>query len=370
MLIKKFKFALTIIFFGTTLSFCSGVKNDRKDFVPVEYLKSYRISKAERQEIIADLKNIEDITKFLPKNYVRDGSIDYTEALQKGVNSHSNILLPDFPLLISDMGLILKSQSIVVFNKNTVLIKKPTDKSNYDILKISGISDVKVYFANIVGDRYTHDGKDGEWGHGIGIWSSNNIYLVRPSIKYCWGDGIYINNGEDVVIKKPFVNNNRRNGVSVISAKNLTIDSILAANSDGVAPKAGIDIEPNNNREELQNININNIITYRNTQGLLFALGAMSGRDKKEISININNHIDDSSIYALALHLDKGEIFDAKIKGVINISNYNWLNINKNRILFNRKENAKKNDIKVNLLNSSTNLNSDTQFKIRELNSY
>ena len=367
MFLKKIKYIPLCIFFGVSLSFCDNIQKISKDFVPLGYSKAYQISTAERQKVLSSLGNLTDITLFLPKNYVKDGSVDYTEALQNAVNSNSNILLPDFPLLINDQGLILKSGSTVVFNKNTVLVKKPTDKNNYDILKIKGVNNVKVYFANIIGDRYGHSGTAGEWGHGIGIWKSDNIYLLRPTVKYCWGDGIYINNGENIVINKAFVNNNRRNGMSIISGKNITIDSLLAANTDGTAPKAGIDLEPNNNQDELENININNLITYNNTQGLLMSVGAMRGKEIKKIGISVNNHIDDSSTYSLALHLDKQKINDSNITGDIRITNSNWINVKKSNILFNEKEGNNK--IKVNISTAQTGLNKDTQLKMIELNS-
>ncbi|MDQ0476444.1 hypothetical protein [Chryseobacterium sp. MDT2-18] len=358
-----------LIISSLLLSFCENTQATSFDFVPVKYTKSSVVSSAERRKIISDVKNITDITLLLPQNYVEDGSVDYTDYVQNALNIYSNVLLPNFPLLINDKGLILKSGSTVIFNEKTVLLKKPSDKSNYDVLKIKGVKDVKVYFANIVGDRYEHLNKNGEWGHGIGIWSSNNIYLFKPKVKYGWGDGIYINNGVDVTVNKAFVNNNRRNGVSIISGKNITFNSLIAANSDGTEPKAGIDIEPNNNQENLKNININNLITYNCTTGLLVYLGALSGKESKKIGMTVNNHIDDSSVYALALYLDKREINYSNITGNIRINNSKWLNVKKTHILFNKKNGVKYNNIKVEISTIGTELNNDTQIKLRELNS-
>jgi hypothetical protein len=366
---KKNKIVLISIFVAVTLCFCRSTQNVQNDFVPLKYRKPYEISLSERQRVISTIENLIDITLYLPNNHVKDGSIDYTDVLQNGVNSHSNILLPNFPLLINDNGLILKSSSTVVFNKHTVLVKKKSNKSNYDILKIKGVANVHVYFANIEGDRYQHLDEYGEWGHGIGIWGSSNIYLLRPIIKYGWGDGIYINDAEDVFIDKGFVNNNRRNGVSVISGKNITINGLLAANMDGTAPKAGVDIEPNNNQEKLENIIINNLTTYNNKQGLLMSLGELSGKFSKKININVNSHIDDSSIYSLVLHLDKKKYSDSTLTGTIRIVNSRWLNVKKSNILFNKKEEVKGNDIKVYVSTIQPLLSKDSQLKLIQLNS-
>ena len=359
-----------IIFLGFICLFCEKRQMKINDSVPSNYLNKYQISSVKREKIKSTIKSLKDITIYLPNNYVKDGSEDYTKALQRGIDNNENVILPNFPILINDKGLLLRSNTIIVFNKNSALKKMTTNKSNYDILKISGVKNIKVYFANIIGDRYNHGGKDGEWGMGIGIWNSENIQIEIPRIKYCWGDGIYINHSNMITINKPFLNNNRRNGLSIISGTNITVDSLLATNHDGTAPKAGIDIEPNNNYEELKNIIINNPITYNNTQGVLIALEAMNGKTSKNMKITINNHTDDSSDYSLGLYVNKNRLNDAFLIGTIDIINSKWINTKKENILFNKKENTNKNRIKINISNITPSLDNKTKNKILELNSY
>jgi predicted DNA-binding ribbon-helix-helix protein len=138
---------------------------------------------------------------------------------------------------------------------------------------------------------------------------------------------------------------------------------------DGTAPKAGVDIEPNNNQEKLENIIINNLTTYNNKQGLLMSLGELSGKFSKKININVNSHIDDSSIYSLVLHLDKKKYSDSTLTGTIRIVNSRWLNVKKSNILFNKKEEVKGNDIKVYVSTIQPLLSKDSQLKLIQLNS-
>src|SRR5690606_34185152 len=102
---------------------------------------------------------------------------------------------------------------------------------------------ITVYFANIEGDRVQHKGKGGERGMGISIAGSDNIRLIKPYITNCWGDGIYlgsyftktdtINACTNIYIEKAILDKNRRNGLSIVTAKNLVINGIIIANTYG-----------------------------------------------------------------------------------------------------------------------------------------
>lgn len=359
---------ITLIGFLGGLTFLYKNQSNKQDDIPEKYIKNSLVTKDQRERILYEHGALKDITVYLPKNYVKDGSKDYTKYLQKAVSLHKKVMLPNFPVMINDEGLNLISNSVVVFNEKSKLIKNSTSKSNYDIIKISGVNNVKLFFANVEGDRYTHKGNSGEWGMGIGIWSSDNILLEYPVSKYCWGDGIYINNSTNIIINRPLVNNNRRNGVSIISGRNIYVNSLLSANNNGTAPMAGIDIEPNNNNEEVKNIVLNNPITYRNLQGVVIALGALSGYKEKEIQISINNHLDDSSDYSFAAHIDKGKATDSPVRGFINVNNPNWINTKKEKILYNQ-ELARKNKLTV-VVKGNNDFDNNTKKKLVLLNTY
>jgi hypothetical protein len=138
------------------------------------------------------LKRAVSLEKYLPKNFVRNGSVDYTIFLQKGISENETVVFPDFPVLISDQGLNLKSNSVVLFSTNSQIILRPSNKDTYNMLNIEGIDNVKVYYPKLKGDLLSHKGKTGEWGMGIGIRSSQNIEIYNAQIEECWGDGIYV----------------------------------------------------------------------------------------------------------------------------------------------------------------------------------
>lgn len=111
----------------------------------------------------------------------------------------------------------------------------------------------------IYGDKHTHKGKDGEWGHGIYVVSSENVTIQDFNVKVCWGDCIYVgNSSKNVIITGCKLDHGRRQGISVTSADGVTIEDCVITNVSGTNPQAAIDIEPNHN-ETVDNVIIRNI---------------------------------------------------------------------------------------------------------------
>lgn len=257
------------------------------------------------------------LEKYLPTNYVKDGSVDYTIYLQKGLDNHLNIQFPDFPVLINEKGLNIRSNQILNFPKNACLIMKPNKEERYGILNLINVKNVVINNANLKGDREKHIGNSGEWGMGINILSSSEIKIINPIISDCWGDGIYIGEilhkerkkhktkdffCQNICIEGGVINNNRRNGVSIISVKGLKIEKLTVENTKGTLPMAGICIEPNNNEQFLENIVLKNIITRNNSEvGIKYVASNFLGKRNKNVSITIDNYKDYGSKLGLYL---------------------------------------------------------------------
>ena len=103
---------------------------------------------------------------------------------------------------------------------------------------------------------------------GIDIRDSQNIRISNMKISKC-GDAIYLGNNNnfsnsDIVLSNIIMNDNRRQGVSVITAKNLNANNLTIKNTSGTGPASGIAIEPNNNKSHLENLTFKNITTENN----------------------------------------------------------------------------------------------------------
>ena len=285
------------------------------------------------QEMLNEFMEYPAIEDYLPSNYVEDGTRDYTSYVQQAINENQNVRFPDFPILINDTGIFLRSNSNLYFQPNSSLIMAPTDLGRYTILTLNDLTNVNIYNPTLVGERDDHLGTGGEWGTGLRINGSSHINVYDVNIKDMWGDGIYVGKyravqSDDILIENGLIDNVRRNGISIISGKNLTINNIIIANTNGTNPASGIVIEPNKQQEILENIHLNNITTINSDkEGIVFnASRFLNPNISKEVSISINNHYDDGSRIALRF-FKKGFVEeDLPLSGYIAIKNSVYTN--------------------------------------------
>jgi hypothetical protein len=282
------------------------------------------------------LNRLVKIVDFLPKNYSIIGDVDYTTIVQMVMDKNKIIEFPNFPVLINDSGLNVRSNSKIFFGEKSLLKLKSSDKVGYSILNIEGVENAMIYSPVIEGDRYRRidpDNTKGEWGMGIWIRMSKNISIFNPKVSNCWGDGIYIGGGDikipndTILIHQAFINENRRNGISITNGKNIRIIEPVISNTHGTSPESGIDIEPNNNNAIIDNIYIKDPYTFNSkTHGIVIALTGLVGENNKNVNIEIVNHIDEYSTYGFTIadFRFKENRIERKLNGSIIIRNPIW----------------------------------------------
>lgn len=278
----------------------------------------------------------------LPSGYVKDGTRDYTSYIQAAVTKYSNVVFPNFPVLVNDAGINIGSNKTITFPEGSEIRLKASSKDKYHILKISNASNVTLYNPVIVGDRTTHTGTSGEWGMGIGILGSSSITVYSPKVTNCWGDGIYLGqydnrvNCKNIIIKDAYLKNNRRDGMSVIGIDGLLLDNIYSGYNSGTAPGTGINFEANNASCEIKNIRINNPVTeFNGERGIqVTAHHILNSSVNKYSDITVVNHIDKSSPFsAFKLSLKNLDGTSAKMFGLIKFVNPSWQRTLNNRPL-------------------------------------
>lgn len=138
---------------------------------------------------------------------------------------------------------------------------------------------------------------DGEWRHGISLRASNNIKICDLTIKDSGGDGIYIAGlGEgtatnNVIIENIISTNNKRQGLSIISGRNIKIINSKFTNTKGTLPGAGLDIEPNRASDKVENIIFDSCVFKENDHaGIVLGLGKLTG-NSEPISVSFLNCI-------------------------------------------------------------------------------
>jgi polygalacturonase len=208
-------------------------------------------------------------------NFGADGSdeVDDTEAIQAAIDSIESgvVCIPDGVYMIdAETHVMLNSNITLQLSSGATLKAIPNSAENYAIIMAYEATNIGITGGSIVGERDEHTGDSGEWGMGIDIAGSTGVRIADVNVSECWGDGIYIgstdgqNYCEDVVIENFTVNHNRRNGISIISARNLTLRSGSVSNTQGTPPQSGIDLEPNDAAEFMMNVLIENVTTADN----------------------------------------------------------------------------------------------------------
>ncbi|MEW6255296.1 MAG: right-handed parallel beta-helix repeat-containing protein [Pseudomonadota bacterium] len=130
-----------------------------------------------------------------------------------------------------------------------------------------GANDILLRRPVCNGRRDLNAATTGEWGMGISLRGCKNITVIDPQTDNCWGDGIYLGSigrpedtdyavNQNVTIIRPRGNNNRRQGMSIISGADLLVEDSYYTNTNGSPPQCAIDIEPNNWRDVLHRIRI------------------------------------------------------------------------------------------------------------------
>ena len=231
---------------------------------------------------------------------VGDGVFDDTDAINQTIENHSHIFIPDGTFMIDAEKFIrLKSNRQILMSKNAILKVIPNGNAYYSLFYLNTVSNVKITGGKLIGDRDEHTGTTGEWGHGIEMRGCTNITIEDLETNDFWGDGLYIgvsgqkNYCENIKLINFSADNNRRQGMSVISVDGLYGDRVSLTNTNGTSPEAGVDFEPNKSTEILRNIHFKDLHTAGNSgAGILKHLSQLSGRDNL-ISMTFERYVSD-----------------------------------------------------------------------------
>jgi Right handed beta helix region len=147
--------------------------------------------------------------------------------------------------------------------------------------------------AHVVANRKTYD--SGEQRHGVLIYGAHNVTISGLDSSGHSGDGFYIggppgNPSANIVLENVVADNNRRQGLSITSARNVRVVDSTFSNTNGTSPQYGIDIEPNGPGDAISGIKLRRIHTVRNVGGgVMIELSRLRGTSNK-VSIDVDGH--------------------------------------------------------------------------------
>lgn len=203
---------------------------------------------------------------------------DATACLQAAINSGVPKLIVDNvgqPWIVTPIELV-SNQEITFEPGVKVVAKKGAFLGTNDSL-FSAVNKENIILRGY-GARWEMHREDyanppyrkGEWRHSLQIKSSSNIQVLGLHLWESGGDGVYLGTArqwvtnKDILLKDLVCDRQYRQGISVITAENLTIENVVMRDTGGTAPEAGIDFEPNHPEERLVNCVMRNCVAERN----------------------------------------------------------------------------------------------------------
>ena len=282
-----------------------------------------------------------------------------TEALSKAINDPQadKIIVRDMgsPWFVDESIVVNQDNKEIVFEEGVVVRAKPGSFLSNDrsMFYARDVENIKFIGEGEGENRATlkmnkEEYTQSEHGHILTFRGVKGYEVSGLRLTGAGGDGIHISAGtfndpnpnyrfysEDGLIENVIADNNRRQGLSIDSAKNLIVRDSTFINTAGTAPSAGIDLEPTWNYESLQNVRIENVdIKDNNGSGIQIALGNLD-ENSEPVSVEIDNvRIDNSDRSGISVlmfnnsdpkELYKGGFDDSlaksRVDGVIDISN-------------------------------------------------
>lgn len=274
-----------------------------------------------------------------------DQSFDNALLFNNAFKISKNILIPNGNYYI-DTDITIPSDITIKWNENATIIKKPTDRELYRMFDIFRVENVTFINPTIIGDKNTHIGTSGEYGYPIYIAESQNIKIYNADISQAWGDGIYIGlkymsnpvqNTDNILIDNFYIHNISRNGITIGTGKNITIKNGIISDVNRTSPKAGIDIEIENDELPnlyLSNINISNVEINDTYLGISMNLNKLTGININ--TINIDNIKFNNVEYGITY-------YNGNPEGNLNIDNIRFNNYKTPFFFTNKGENLKTN---------------------------
>ena len=243
---------------------------------------------------------------------------DATEALQKAIDDKTadKIIVENkgTPWIISEQ-IDLKDNKEIIFEEGVVVRAKSGSfldnrsslfsARNVDNIKLIGQGEGERATLKMNESEYIGSAASNQFNHAINLLGVDGYEVSGLTLTGAGGDGIHIAGGtfktppapdsgilpysEDGVVENIISDSNRRQGISIDSAKNLVVGNSTFSNTEGVEPSAGIDLEPTWDFESLQNVTIEDVTIDNNDGGgILMPIGTLDN-ESAPISVDIKN---------------------------------------------------------------------------------
>lgn len=231
----------------------------------------YKIRTKTEEDVTNEMNLIALYDNTLVAELVTNNKVDIKQmgAYGDGVHDDTTYLLGLFALDINeyiiskgeyilDDNINISSNSTIRFLDGAKIVRKPTDATHYYMFNMVNKENITIIDGHLIGDKNTHTGATGEYGYLYNMMFVRNIKLLNCVGELAWGDGFYIGNDwyeeriipvENIQLINCRALQCRRNGFAIGSGENILLQDCYAYKTNGTAPEAGIDIEPEANSQ-------------------------------------------------------------------------------------------------------------------------
>lgn len=137
----------------------------------------------------------------------------------------------------------------------------------------------------------------GQWRHALSIIEGGSILVEGLSIERSGGDGVYIGQRRGatrpigITLRDLDLKENNRQGVSVIAAYGFLMEYCRVIGTQGSAPQAGIDFEPNTGTYGLVDCLVRFSIFKKNAGAAVHVHLVKMAKTQPPVSINVENSV-------------------------------------------------------------------------------
>ena len=217
-----------------------------------------------------DATGASDTTSALQDSLTMCGATGIPLVVRAGTYLTGQLRPPSNAVLHFEPGVVLKARDGMV----------ETTPNFESLLRIDSVQNVTIYGNGATLTFNDKSSYGGEHNHALIVSGATGVRIYDLNCNDSGGDGVYISGyntvqkySEDVHFYRCTFSNNKRQGASLIACKNVTFQDCIFENTNGIAPQAGVDIEPEAYATAMEGVRFVRCIARGNTYaGFLIAL--------------------------------------------------------------------------------------------------
>lgn len=260
---------------------------------------------------------------------VADGTNDQSAKIQQMLNNsrYRNVFFPKSTSSYRIRTIRIPSNSTLTFEEGTVVEGMGNLGTSEKMMYMYDVENIIIRGYGVTFKDHRENYTSGQWRHVFSLEGVLNATLEGMSANDSGGDGFYVGAAsvrkvsENIKILNVSASNNRRDGVSITTGKNIDIINPVLSNTNGEGPQAGLNMETNSGENRLEGIRIDNPRTFGNAgPGIMISPGTLADTDRV-VDIVVSNHLDDGSKYGFLVTGVRGVL-----PGSVTIDNPTWKN--------------------------------------------